>query len=126
MIRVSQRLAHPLPTVQAARERYRSPTYQHDVMQWLPHTEAQAVALTVSINQFARALRILDAILKFCQTRQWHTGTKWQGKTYHNTVTLEDQTLRFRLRERLKQVRRELSAGERQTRAHERNSKNII
>ncbi|MCW8887077.1 MAG: hypothetical protein OQK12_17765 [Motiliproteus sp.] len=111
-IPVPQRLIKPLPAIQRARSVYRPPSMAYDVMLWLPRQETDAAALSVSKGSFSRALRLLNALLKACHQRGWRTATRWDNRTYLNTVTIEAQTLGFRLRERLSQVERPLSTDE--------------
>tara|TARA_R110001583_G_C5552771_1_gene400478 strand:+ start:49 stop:843 length:795 start_codon:yes stop_codon:yes gene_type:complete len=81
----------------------------------LPRNAApHAAALDVSKDKFHRGLCIINALLKACAKRGWTTGTEWQIRTYVNTVMVDGKQITFRLRERCRQVERELTDEERE------------
>lgn len=113
-ITVPKRLAKPEPEIQRAKALYRAPSYQYDYIWIAPYPQAEELmALSVSEKEFPRALRILDALLKYFKKQGWSIGTKRERRTYMNTVLIQDQTVCFRLREELKQQTLPLSDKER-------------
>lgn len=112
-IGVSKRLTKPHPKVKLAKALYQAPTYKYDCIWMASYPEANnALAMSVSEHQLQRALRIMDALLKYFQKQGWLTGTERECRTLYNTVTIGGQKIRYRLREELKQHTRELSAKE--------------
>ena len=113
-MKVHKRLTQPHPAVEAARRHYQQPSHPYDALLWLPRHATQAAALNVSQDQFHRSLCILNAVLKACDKAGWSTGTAWEIRTYVNTVTVDGHTITFRLRERCRQVDRELTGTDRE------------
>jgi hypothetical protein len=112
-VTVPKTLHRPHRLTQVAKELYKKPRLRHDRLMegaWLGET----YRISVSPGLFQRALIIMDTLLKEFEKRGWQFEVKYSVHQRHpeNVVRIDGNSLTFKLREKLKQTKRTLTAAE--------------
>jgi hypothetical protein len=112
-VKVPKTLHLPHRLTQVAKQLYKKSRFQHDRLMegaWLGET----FRIAVSPALFHRALIIMDTLVKEFERRGWAFEVKRSDyKRYpENTIRVDNNILTFKLREKLKQSKRTLSAEE--------------
>lgn len=102
------------PLLKGIKNSFTKPLYNYDFILTQPYNDSSVLRLDVSIEQRDRAIFILHALLSAFGNRGWKVKVeKWRyQKRLMNIVIVDDIDIPFRLREKLKQKKRELSASE--------------
>jgi hypothetical protein len=107
---------HPLTVI--AKENYHKPTFEYDKLM-VGAWQGDTYQINVSPEQFPRAIRIMDTLLKYFEIQGWPFKVeKINGQRIPtNIVTANDYDVSFRLREKSKQTLRELNKKEAEDKA---------
>lgn len=111
VLKVPSHITRYEPAVQRAKHAYNKPRINGDAHLW-SRFDPDVAALTVSRGTLTRALRILNTLYKFARENAWTSDTELQGKIMVNRFYINGESIRFRLRERLKQHKKPLSSNE--------------
>jgi hypothetical protein len=121
--------ANPLPTPRKSLGRYpllkgingslKPPHHRLDYIMTQQYNDNSVLRLDVSSDQKDRAIAILHCLMSAFEDNGW--SVKVDGRHYErrlmNIVTVDDIEIRFRLRERLRQQKRELTVKEKMEKA---------
>lgn len=96
-----------------AKDKYHKPTFEYDqlmVKAW----QADTYQIAVSPEQFPRAIRIMDTLLKYFDKQGWmFKAERINGqRSPTNVVTVDGHDISFKLREKSKQTIRDLNKEE--------------
>jgi hypothetical protein len=112
-IRVPKALHSPHKLTTVAKELYKKSRFPHGRLMegaWLGET----YRISVSPACFQRALRVMDTLIKEFERRGWPFEAKRSDYVRHaeNTIRVDNNLLKFKLREKLKQTKRTLTPEE--------------
>jgi len=107
---------HPL--TQLAKQHYKKPTFEYDKLMVSPW-QIETYQFAVSPEKFDRALKIFDSLLKYFDKQGWpfEITDNYSRRSKVNAVVINDQIIKFKLREKTKQTPRALNSKEQQDRA---------
>ena len=115
-VHVPDKVARYDPAISRALKQYIPTTYRREPFLFAV-TDPQTAALSVSKEAFKRAARILDVIYKHARKQGWPIESGMHGNVQVNVVDINGERVMFRIRERLTQSKRELSAEEQAAKA---------
>lgn len=108
------------PLLQGIKASLGEPSYRYDFILTQAYNDNRVMRLDVSLGQRDRAIVILHSLLSAFDERGWQVKVEKPRyeKRLLNIVTVDNVDLKFRLRERLIQQKRELSAQEKSDKAN--------
>lgn len=105
------------PLLKNIKKSLSAPQFQYEYLLRQPHNSNEALRMDVSPEQRDRAITLLHLLASAFDARKWSLEVveKVNGRGMKNQVTIDDEKVPFRLRERLKQTVRSLTAEEKAT-----------
>ena len=102
------------PLLKGIKSSLTKPLYQYDFILTQRYNDSSVLRMDVSLEQRDRAISILHVLLSAFEERGWTVKVEKlrYEKRLMNIVTVDGVDIPFRLRERLKQTKRELSTAE--------------
>jgi len=102
------------PLLKGLKSSLTKPLYRYDYILTQPYNDSSVLRMDVSREQRDRAISILHVLLSAFEERGWKVKVEKMRyeKRLMNIVVVDGVDIPFRLRERLKQTKRELSAAE--------------
>jgi len=115
---VPKAMHKPHPFTVIAKQKYHKPTFEYDKLM-VGAWQGDTYQINVSLEQFPRAIRIMDTLLKYFEKQGWlFKVEKINGqRAPTNIVTANGYDVSFRLREKSKQTLRELNKKEAEDKA---------
>jgi len=101
-----------------AKEKYHKPTFEYDQLM-VGAWQGDTFQIAVSPEQFPRAIRIMDTLLKYFDKQGWmFKAERINGqRSPTNVVTVNGHSISFKLREKSKQTIRDLNKEEKADKA---------
>lgn len=117
-IKIPKRIGKMHPLSSLARQHYKKPTYKHDKLM-SPPWQIKTYQFAVSPERFDRALKIFDTLIKYFEKQGWPYGVVDSSTRRQklNAVSINGKSIRFKLREKTRQTKRELSDTEQKDKA---------
>ena len=102
------------PLLKGVKSSMTKPHYKYDFLMVQPYDNDKVMRLDVSPEQQARAISVLHTLLESLERKGWTVNVEKPryAKRLTNVVTINGESVPFRLRERLKQKKRELETKE--------------
>ena len=117
-VTIPKRIGKFHPLSELAKQHYKKPTFEHDKLMVSPW-QIETYQFAVSPEQFDRALKIFDSLVKYFDKQDWafKITDNFTRRSKINAVVINDKTVTFKLREKTKQTPRALNAKEQQDKA---------
>jgi hypothetical protein len=107
------------PLLKGLKQSLSAPQFKYDfIMQQQPYNSLEFLRLDVSPEQSKRAISLLHTLVAAFEKRHWPVAVvekPYQRRRVENQVTINHEAISFRLRERLVQKARTLTAEEKNT-----------
>lgn len=112
-IKVPKAIHKPHRLTVIAKEKYHKPTFEYDQLM-IGAWQGDTFQVAVSHEQFPRAIRIMDTLLKYFDKQGWmFKAERINGQRIPtNVVTVDGHHISFKLREKSKQTIRDLNKEE--------------
>lgn len=110
---------HSYPLLTGIKASMSKPSFKYEFLMVQPYDNTHVARLDVSPAMQARGITILHTLLFHCERQGWSVRVDKHryGKRLTNMVVIDGEEVPFRLRERLRQVPRELDKEEREKKA---------